>query len=733
MNACHIWSGARRALVAGALGAMIGADLSAMSGAPATPTAYPEWRRLGPGGGGVIMDVVPHPTDPSIVWVQTDLTGIFRSRDGGRTFERKSGPVERQELLYEWMRGMDNELAFDPTDPNVLYWAMDGGIYTHPGLYRSTDGGDTWDKMPGSPDLMPGAIAVDHAGVIYGIKHRRLYVSEDRGTNWQERPDLPTEYCGDPYDWRRRYRVIIRAGRNQRVFIGDRLPGTGLYFTNDRGRSWTQALAGEQILDFSISPTTPDLVFALEQDGRVFRSTDGGRNFNVVAQVEHGYYNRRVWPPFYGGIAVNPDDHVITIGREQMALSTDGGLTFRKYGEQDPVWNAGDYIFTNRRTNHSLFKVIRLAASPASGRWYTVDGHVLRITEDDGKSWRAGVAGIDILCAYSPPAIDSTDPRSIHLGAGDNGHYYTRDEGVTWRSSESRMCNIDGVAQDPNHPDVWYKLYGGAGDQGGFYRSTNGGADWVKIGKVPLPGLVGRTEENPSFLQGWIGRVCIDPTDSRRIYVVHRASGGVYRSTDGGETFACVLKLELPWELSVTRSGMVLVCTFDGKGLYRSVDRGDSFEEIHHGMVHNFAVHPQNDDIIYANVGSWSHAWAAASKLPRYERGRAHPSDGPGRLFKTTDGGKTWKEQGAYDGFALYIEPNYPDVMLMATREGGRGILRSMDGGATWSSFHGDHGNYLPHGFVYGGVPGRVYTWNHNLFRADGIHLVKQAEGKSDK
>ncbi len=110
--------------------------------------AQDNWETIGQGGGGNIVDVVTHPTDPNIVWVVTDLTGIFKSIDGGITFERKSGMIEQQEELFEWMRGMDNELAYDPSDPKIMYWAMDGGIYKTPGLYKSDDGGDSWFKIP---------------------------------------------------------------------------------------------------------------------------------------------------------------------------------------------------------------------------------------------------------------------------------------------------------------------------------------------------------------------------------------------------------------------------------------------------------------------------------------------------------------------------------------------------------------------------------------------------------
>ncbi len=122
-------------------------------------SGYTDWNRLGPGGGGFIIDVISHPTNPNIVWVETDLTGIFKSTDGGKNFRRMSGPIERKERLFEWMRGLAHELVYDLSDPNIMYWAMDGGIYTKPGLYKSTDGGEAWFKIPASPDLAPAQLS----------------------------------------------------------------------------------------------------------------------------------------------------------------------------------------------------------------------------------------------------------------------------------------------------------------------------------------------------------------------------------------------------------------------------------------------------------------------------------------------------------------------------------------------------------------------------------------------
>ena len=683
----------------------------------------PHWKRLGPGGGGVIVDVISHPTDSNIVWVETDLTGIFKSEDGGVTYRRMSGPLEKEEEFFEWMRGQDHELAYDPTDPQIMYWGVDGGIYTDPGLYKSEDGGEHWFKIPDSPDLMPAAIAVDYNGVVYGIKHKKLYVSADKGRTWQRRPDVPTYYSGDDYDWRRRSRIFIYISIDNTIYIGDRRPGSGIYFSRDGGKSWRQTLVGKEIMDIACSPVTPGLVVALEQDGRIFRSTDGGIHFDEKTKIEHSYYEWRKWPAFFGSVAIDRKDRVMVIGRWQMAFSDNGGESFKLVTENEPKWNPGDYIFPNRQTNKNLFKCNKLTATPVDGKWIFVDGNVVKISHDNGKSWKGRCQGIDILCVYTPPVIDRTNPDIIHVGAGDNGHYYTLDGGKTWKSSEKMMRNVDGLAQDPVNPKIYYKLYGRGKGEGDILKSVDGGKKWGFLSSVPMPGFDRRSENDPSFYAGWIGWLRVDPTNPKRIFVTHRAMDGLYASYDGGRRFKRILKLKRPWQLEVTKNGTIFICTWDSKGLYRSDDHGKTFRKIHTGMVNDFAVHPNDDNIIYANVGSFAHAWASARILPKYERKRHFSDEGKGKLYKTVDGGKTWQLLGAFDGFALYIEPNYPNVMLMSTRDGGQGIMRSADGGKTWISIHDSHNSYHPRGFVYGGVPGRVYSWNHNLERLDNIHL----------
>jgi hypothetical protein len=158
-----------------------------------------------------------------------------------------------------------------------------------------------------------------------------------------------------------------------------------------------------------------------------------------------------------------------------------------------------------------------------------------------------------------------------------------------------------------------------------------------------------------------------------------------------------------------------------GKGLFRSMDHGFTWQEIFSATfpdTHNvcgFAIHPENESIIFANSGAIDRAWGGASVEL-------------GKFYKSTDAGATWEAKGQYDGFNIYIEPNSPNVMLMNTGDYDangdgiyEGIIRSMDGGDTWQSIHGNAPNYFTWGFVYGRKPGRVFMFNMGMAMIEHI------------
>ncbi len=128
------------------------------------------------------------------------------------------------------------------------------------------------------------------------------------------------------------------------------------------------------------------------------------------------------------------------------------------------------------------------------------------------------------------PVVDRSNPDRVHLGAGDTGHLYTTDGGMTWVSDENGFASCAAVAQDPHDDAVFYKMYGRQGSKRGFYKSTNRGLKdtWTKVSDYP----------SGHWAKGFI---IVDIADSNHIYYSEgyesQGQDGVYESFDGGKTW----------------------------------------------------------------------------------------------------------------------------------------------------------------------------------------------------
>jgi len=314
-------------------------------GAQNLPVEPLKFRYTGPPTGGRIASVVGIPGDPSTYYLGNASGGIWKSTDGGQTF----APIfDDQDVAAV------GALAIAPSDPNTVWagtgeaWVIRDSDVMGDGVYKSTDAGKTWKHMgldatgrigriivhPTNPNI----VFVCAIGRVTGPQEERgVFRSTDGGATWQRTlfvsPDAGcsglTMDAKDPN--------VLVAGTWQVVmhtwgeFSGG--PGSGVYKSTDGGATWKKIEAGLPRppygkVDVAIAPSNSQRVYALIQtadQGSLWRSDDGGTTFKVVSWDRSligraGYYIRLAVNP------QNPDD--VLIANSGFHRSYDGGMTF---------------------------------------------------------------------------------------------------------------------------------------------------------------------------------------------------------------------------------------------------------------------------------------------------------------------------------------------------------------------------------------------------------------------
>ncbi len=591
------------------------------------------WTYLGLNGTERIKRIAVDPRNADVAWVcamghawgPNAERGVFRTRDGGRTWSKV--------LFIDQDTGC-SDIDIDASNPRVLYAGMwtfrrrpwrfdDGGKQT--ALYKSTDGGDTWNKlggrgMPTEPMARIGvSVSRSHPHVVYMITETptqgTLFRSDDAGASWR----------------------MVHEERN--------INFRPFYYS-----------------DVRVDPTNPEVVWSLS--GGLYKSTDGGRTFESVGRGIHGDH-QALW------IDPHDADRVLSGSDGGYQVSMDGGtnwdiinnVTLSQFYQiafdyQEPynvcggLQDNGVWCGPSMTTHGAILKDDWVYVSGGDGFYalpvldqpwliYTnLQGGVFMITDMRSGATRRvhpypnriGSAG-DAMLGHkyrfnwdAPIHISPHDPRTVYIGGNhvfksvDNGHTWTElSPDLTTKDTTKQLTSGGEVYQDNTAAEfhttiltiaesrrqpgvIWVGT-----DDGKVWITRNGGQTWTDITRN-IRGL-------PAF--AWVAKIDASHHDPGTAYIAvdqHRMDDftpHVYRVTEFGARSED-LSAGLPQDDYVKviredpRNANLLYVGME-RGLFATWDGGRQWVSIRNGLppvsVRDIQVHPRDHDLIIGTHG----------------------------------------------------------------------------------------------------------------------------------
>jgi hypothetical protein len=652
-------------------------------------------RHIGPAlMSGRITDIELHPTSDRIIYAGTGGGGVWKSNNGGATFNS---------VFDDYCQSI-GAVAIDPTAPDLVVWVGTGEVWTRnsvsvgDGIYKTSDGGNSWQKMGLEKSERiagiqvnpknPNEIYVAVLGALWNDSEERgLYKTTDGGKTWNKilyvdkttgcsdlilDPVNPDIIYASFWEFRRTPWSFNSGGNN-----------SALFKSTDAGKTWNKIHNGFPKgklgrLAVAVAPSNPNILYTVieseqDRDKGLYRSDDSGASWKQL----NNDFEIVVRPFYFSRIVVDPrNPEILVKGGLSGSISRDGGKTFKSLG------------FMHSDIHDVVFDIHN------SDRMYAAtDGGVYRSW--DGGSTMEMVENIPVSQFYQV-SVDQDEPYHVYGGLQDNGSWVgpSQSPGGIEAADWKRVGVGDGyrVLRHPSKKLIYSEMQGAEN----VWRFDPDRDQAKSIQPLAAKG-------DPKLRFNWNSPMAISAHQPDRFYM---GSQFVHRSEDMGETWEKIspdLTTNDPAKLNQEESG----------GLSRDNSGAENY-----CSIFTITESPLDDKVIWAGTDdgnvqitrdggkTWTNVVSNIQGLPKntlvhhieasnFNKGTAYAvfeghmkGDFNAYVYKTTDFGTTWTSLVTPDltGFARNIQEDYENenLLFLGTETG---LFITLDGGKIWSKF----------------------------------------------